>query len=139
MIQLPISLKTLLYFCEEISTEELNIDKQSMVIAIAHFSKDSPMLYNFGNPFFYVIRKDETVKQIKKRLRERFNISKEDMDKWKAAIVSYTRPDYLKDSEVVAKKIESNDYLGFEHTDTGGRSSSNSLYRRTEKAISIKG
>ncbi len=145
---------------EEIPKEELSIDDNHKRIHVAHFHKD----YNIGkillfghrrnvlvldvtfffiivqphgNPFFLVIQKDEPLSRIKQRLMFRLGVTEDDIAKWRFAIVSFGRPEYLLDTDVVGKHDFSNtDYLGLEHPDTSSRSQ----YRHpVEKPIKIFG
>ncbi|KAM0846886.1 hypothetical protein ACQ4PT_055394 [Festuca glaucescens] len=82
---------------------------------------------NFGEPFFMVIREDETLSSIKERLQKKLKVSDEDFSKWKFAYISLGRPDYFEDSDTVATRFQRNmygaweQYLGLEHPDTAPR------------------
>jgi len=59
------------------------------------------------------------------------------MSKWRFAIVSFGRPDYLNDQDVVGKhEFSSTDYFGLEHPDT---SQKQSRPHHVEKPIIIHG
>jgi hypothetical protein len=105
------------------------------------------------------------VKSVKKRIREKLEMSKEDFAKCKLAIISYNKSTYLKDGKqrlsstnqfdcfiVIGENLQAgmfqeNDYLGLEHPagSVANHSASNPALaalhastRRAEKAITIK-
>ncbi|WVZ61991.1 hypothetical protein U9M48_011793 [Paspalum notatum var. saurae] len=79
---------------------------------------------NFGEPFFRVIREDETLSSIKERIQKKLKGPNDDFSKWKFACISLGRPDYFEDSDTVAIKFQRNmygaweQYLGLQHPDT---------------------
>ncbi|EMS55547.1 hypothetical protein TRIUR3_30191 [Triticum urartu] len=82
---------------------------------------------NFGEPFFMVIREDQTLSSIKECLQKKLKVSDEDFSKWKFAYISLGCPDYFEDSDTVATRFQINmygaweQYLGLEHPDTAPR------------------
>ncbi|XP_042437838.1 ubiquitin C-terminal hydrolase 13-like isoform X3 [Zingiber officinale] len=113
---------------EEIPEEEKNLGPQDRLIHVYHFMKDSiqnQMIQNFGEPFFMVIREDETLAEVKVRIQKKLQILDEEFSKWKFAFVSTGRPDYLHDSDLISVCFQRRDvygaweqYLGLEHSDT---------------------
>lgn len=63
-------------------------------------------------------------------------VSEEEINKWRFAIVSFGRPEYLTDTDLLGKHEYTNtDYLGLEHPDTVTR-----VHRHVaEKPIKIFG
>ncbi|GKE92308.1 ubiquitin carboxyl-terminal hydrolase 13, partial [Tanacetum coccineum] len=79
---------------------------------------------NFGDPFIFVIRDDETLAEIRLRIQKKLQVPDEEFSKWKFAFVSLGNPRYLQDSDVVFTRFENSDvygaweeYLGLEHLD----------------------
>ncbi|CAM0905418.1 unnamed protein product [Alopecurus aequalis] len=115
---------------EEVPEEEKNLGPFDRLIHVYHFTKDTQnqtQVQNFGEPFFMVIREDETLSSIKERLQKKLKVSDEDFSKWKFAYISLGRPDYFEDSDTVATRFQRNmygaweQYLGLEHPDTAPR------------------
>ncbi|XP_074565109.1 ubiquitin C-terminal hydrolase 13-like [Curcuma longa] len=112
---------------EEIPEEEKNLGPQDRLIHVYHFMKDpnqNQMIQNFGEPFFMVIREDETLAEVKVRIQKKLQILDEEFSKWKFAFVSAGRPDYLQDSDIISVCFQRRDvygaweqYLGLEHSD----------------------
>ncbi|KAG2631787.1 hypothetical protein PVAP13_2NG047900 [Panicum virgatum] len=103
---------------EEVPEEEKNLGP---------FDRLIHQVQNFGEPFFMVIREDETLSSIKERIQKKLKVPDEDFSKWKFAYISLGRPDYFEDSDIVATKFQRNmygaweQYLGLEHPDTAPR------------------
>jgi ubiquitin carboxyl-terminal hydrolase 7 len=115
---------------EEVPEEEKNLGPFDRLIHVYHFTKDTQnqtQVQNFGEPFFMVIREDETLSSIKERIQKKLKVPDEDFSKWKFAYISLGRPDYFEDSDIVATKFQRNmygaweQYLGLEHPDTAPR------------------
>ncbi|NP_001346281.1 Ubiquitin carboxyl-terminal hydrolase 12 [Zea mays] len=115
---------------EEVPDEEKNLGPFDRLIHVYHFTKDTQnqtQVQNFGEPFFMVIREDETLSSIKERIQRKLKVPDEDFSKWKFAYISLGRPDYFEDSDTVALKFQRNmygaweQYLGLEHPDTAPR------------------
>jgi len=122
---------------EEIPKEELVVDEGDKKIVVGHFHRELNAVAPHGNPFFVIVKRDETVEHLKERIQRRLAVPDEEFSKWKCAIVSFGRPEYLQDSEVLAKhEFTTTDYLGLEHADTTPRQQ----YRpHFEKPIKIYG
>ncbi|GKA78706.1 ubiquitin carboxyl-terminal hydrolase 13 [Tanacetum coccineum] len=113
---------------EEIPEEQKELGPQHRLIHVYHFTKE---LYegewqvdNFGDPFIFVIRDDETLAEIRLRIQKKLQVPDEEFSKWKFAFVSLGNPRYLQDSDVVFTRFENSDvygaweeYLGLEHLD----------------------
>ncbi|XP_062188421.1 ubiquitin C-terminal hydrolase 13-like isoform X2 [Phragmites australis] len=115
---------------EEVPEEEKNLGPFDRLIHVYHFTKDTQnqtQVQNFGEPFFMVIREDETLSSIKERIQKKLKVPDEDFSKWKFAYISLGRPDYFEDSDTVATRFQRNmygaweQYLGLEHPDTAPR------------------
>ncbi|GJU62002.1 ubiquitin carboxyl-terminal hydrolase 12-like protein isoform X2 [Tanacetum coccineum] len=110
---------------EEIPAEGKDLGPQDRLISVYHFTKDaSQNQVNFGEPFIFVIRGDETLAEIKLRIQKILHVPNEEFSKWKIAFVSFGGPRYLQDSDVVSTCFEKRDvyaaweqYLGLEHSD----------------------
>ena len=91
------------------------------------------------------MRENETMSQVKERIKAKLNVPEEEFLKWKVAFVSMSRPEYLKDDDIVISRFMRRDsygpwehYLGLEHEDKNQKSRSknqNSYY--ADKAIKI--
>ncbi|XP_040381748.1 ubiquitin C-terminal hydrolase 12-like isoform X2 [Oryza brachyantha] len=119
---------------EEVPEEEKNLGPFDRLIHVYHFTKDTQnqtQVQNFGEPFFMVIREDETLSSIKERIQKKLKVPDEDFSKWKFAYISLGRPDYFEDSDTVASRFQRNmygaweQYLGLEHPDTAPRKTHN--------------
>jgi len=128
---------------EEIPQEEFAPSPEDLsqrIIQVSHFIRDAYMgqtVSNHGNPFLLLIHRGETLRQIKERILKRLGLTEEETSKWKWALVSFGRPEYLQDDDIIlSRDMMSNDYLGMEHPDTTARSH----YRHIpEKPIKIYG
>jgi ubiquitin carboxyl-terminal hydrolase 7 len=80
----------------------------------------------FGEPFFFLIRDGEALADIKVRIQKRLQIPDEQFLKWKFACVTYSRTEYIQDSDVVLSRFQKQKpvygpwehHLGLEHTAT---------------------
>ncbi|GKC81753.1 ubiquitin carboxyl-terminal hydrolase 12-like protein, partial [Tanacetum coccineum] len=79
---------------------------------------------NFGEPFIFVIRDDETLAEIRLRIQKKLQVPDEEFSKWKFAFVSLGNPRYLQDSDIVFTRFKKigvysawEEYLGLEHLD----------------------
>ncbi|WOL20666.1 ubiquitin carboxyl-terminal hydrolase 12 isoform X9 [Canna indica] len=134
---------------EEIPEEEKNLDSHDHLIHVYHFMKDpnqNQMIQNFGEPFLLVIHEDETLAEVKVRIQNKLQVPDEEFSKWKFAILSMGRPEYLMDSEIVSNRFQKKDvygvweqYLGLEHLDTAPKRvyTSNKNRNTFEKPVKI--
>ena len=121
---------------EVISEEERNMSPNDKLVHVYHFTTrdnghTTPM-QNFGNPFFFVLHEGETLVQVKERIKAKLNVSDEEFAKWKVAFCSMSRPEYLKDEDIVIQRFMRRDsygpwehYLGLDHEDKNPKSRSN--------------
>ncbi|KAM1263158.1 hypothetical protein PS2_027967 [Malus domestica] len=133
---------------EEIPEEEKNFGPHDRLIHVYHFMKDTAQnqVQNFGEPFFLVIREDETLAEVKVRVQKKLQVPDEEYSKWNFAFLSMGRPEYLQDDDIVASRFQRRDvygaweqYLGLEHTDHAPkRSHTTNQNRHTfEKPVKI--
>ncbi|XP_062004566.1 ubiquitin C-terminal hydrolase 12-like [Rosa rugosa] len=119
---------------EEIPEEEKNLGLHDRLIHVYHFTKETAQnqmqVQNFGEPFFLVIHEGETLAEVKARIQKKLQVPDEEFAKWKFALLSLGRPEYLQDSDVVSSRIQTSDvygaweqYLGLEHADTAPKRS----------------
>ncbi|GJN10199.1 hypothetical protein PR202_ga28273 [Eleusine coracana subsp. coracana] len=69
---------------EEVPEEEKNLGPFDRLIHVYHFTKDTQnqtQVQNFGEPFFMVIREDETLSSIKERIQKKLKVPDEDFSK----------------------------------------------------------
>ncbi|KAH0981206.1 hypothetical protein GBA52_008383 [Prunus armeniaca] len=105
---------------EEIPEEEKNFGPHDRLIHVYHFMKDTAQnqVQNFGEPFFLVIREDETLAEVKVRVQKKLQVPDEEYSKWKFAFLSMGRPEYLQDDDIRRDVYGAwEQYLGLEHTD----------------------
>ncbi|KAL5702539.1 ubiquitinyl hydrolase 1 [Ranunculus cassubicifolius] len=111
---------------EEILEEENNLGRNDRLIQVCHFAKNpSPymQIQRFGVPFMFGIYQGETLKEIRGRIQKKLNVEDEEFSKWRLALVSLNRAQYLEDSDVLSSCLENDSfgawgrYLGLEHSD----------------------
>nr|XP_017226940.1 PREDICTED: ubiquitin carboxyl-terminal hydrolase 13-like isoform X2 [Daucus carota subsp. sativus] len=73
---------------------------------------DALQAQNFGEPFSLVICEGETLAGVKMRIQKKLQVSDEEFLKWKFALLSLGRPDYLLDSDVVSSRFQRRDVYG---------------------------
>ncbi|XP_068493814.1 ubiquitin C-terminal hydrolase 13-like isoform X5 [Phaseolus vulgaris] len=134
---------------EEIPEEEKNLGPHHRLIHVYHFLKDTnqnQQVQNFGHPFFLVIHEGETLAEVKLRIQSKLQVPDEEFSKWRFAFLSFGRPEYLQDSDIVSTRFQRRDiygaweqYLGLEHTDnTPKRSNAANQNRHPyEKPVTI--
>ncbi|KAL3835481.1 hypothetical protein ACJIZ3_010217 [Penstemon smallii] len=120
---------------EEIPEEEKNLRPNERMIHVYHFTQDNAQNQeNFGEPFLLVIHEVETLADVKLQIQKKLQVLDEEFSKWKFAIFSLGRPEYLEDTEVVSSRFQRRNLygawnMGLEHSDTSKRASTN----RSEK------
>lgn len=134
---------------EEIPEEEKDLGSQDRLIHVYHFMRDpsqNQIVQNFGEPFFLVIKEDETLVSVKERIQKKLEVPEEEFSKWKFAFVSLGRPEYFSENDVVGSRFQKKEtygaweyYLGLEHADTSPRKShqANQTRHTFEKAVKI--
>ena len=114
---------------EEIPPEEANAGPEDKLVHVRHFYRDARMnmTHNFGDPFLLMLGADETTASVRNRVQAKLQITDEEIAKWKLAVVSFGRVEYLEDNEIVKQRFRKHDnygnwddYLGLEHTQTPG-------------------
>ncbi|KAG5151627.1 hypothetical protein JHK84_028099 [Glycine max] len=116
-----------------IPEEEKNLGSHDRLIHVYHFLKDTTQnqqVQNFGHPFLLVIREGETLAEVKLRIQKKLQVPDEEFSKWKFAFLSFGRPEYLQDSDIVSTRFQRRDiygaweqYLGLEHIDSASKRS----------------
>ncbi|CAK9266793.1 unnamed protein product [Sphagnum jensenii] len=134
---------------EEIPDEEKELGPQERLIHVYHFTRDASqnhMVQNFGEPFFLVMRDNETLGEVKERIQKKLQVPDEEFAKWKFAFLSLGCPEYLQDGDIVASRFQKRDtygawehYLGLEHADTAPKRShaANQNRHTFEKPVKI--
>ncbi|CAJ1967995.1 unnamed protein product [Sphenostylis stenocarpa] len=117
-----------------IPEEEKNLGPHHRLIHVYHFLRDTAQkqqVQNFGHPFFLVIHESETLAEVKLRIQRKLQVPDEEFSKWRFAFLSFGRPEYLEDSDIVYTRFQRRDiygaweqYLGLEHTDNAPKRSS---------------
>mmetsp|Transcript_41401 Transcript_41401/g.100498 ORF Transcript_41401/g.100498 Transcript_41401/m.100498 type:complete len:1169 (+) Transcript_41401:70-3576(+) len=110
---------------EEIPMDELNAGPDDKLIHVRHFYRDPRMnmTQNFGDPFLLMLGANETLSSVRSRIQTKLSLSDDEFAKWKIALVSFGRVEYLEDdNEVVKARFRKqdnygnwDDYLGLEH------------------------
>jgi hypothetical protein len=62
-------------------------------------------IHSFGDPFCIKVSESDTVGMIKPRIQAKLGISDEEFAKWKLAMCSASRPDYLTDDVVIGERL----------------------------------
>mmetsp|Transcript_18165 Transcript_18165/g.59352 ORF Transcript_18165/g.59352 Transcript_18165/m.59352 type:complete len:1097 (+) Transcript_18165:86-3376(+) len=135
---------------EEVPAEERNLLSNEKLIHVAHFFRDAAsttLLTNFGEPFYIKIRDDETLAEIKVRIRAKLGVEPEEFAKWKFAGCSTIKAEPIADNDVVVRTFNSlrlsftswEHYLGLEHPNTNPKRNTNRGYKRFggERGIKI--
>ena len=106
------------------------------------------MTHNFGDPFLLAIGPAETLASVRARIQAKLSLSDDELAKWKLAVVSFGRVEYLTDdNELLRPRFRKNDtfgnwddYLGLEHAQTPGANRKKHLSRHTyDKPVKIYG
>ncbi|KAE9447937.1 hypothetical protein C3L33_20150, partial [Rhododendron williamsianum] len=99
---------------------------------------------NFGEPFLFVVHEGETLAEVKVRIQKKLQVPDEEFSKWKFALLSLGRPEYLLDSDIVSNRFHVlrggvygawDLYLGLDHSDTARKRSNtgNQLFESVSK------
>ncbi|KAM3374314.1 ubiquitin C-terminal hydrolase 13 [Capsicum galapagoense] len=113
---------------EEIPEEEKNLGPHDCLIHVYHFNKEASQsqmqIQHFGEPFLLVIRVNETLAEVKVRVKKKLQVPDEEFAKWKFAFVSLNCLEYLEDLEILSSRLQRRgvshaweQYLGLEHAD----------------------
>ena len=134
---------------EEMDGREMRAGQEDKLIHVRHFYRDTRMnmTQNFGDPFLLLIAPDEPLSSIRARIQAKLSISTEELAKWKIAVVSFGRVEYLEDdAEPVRPRFRKHDnygswddYLGLEHQQVPGSGRKKHAVRSYDKPIKIHG
>ncbi|XP_073142802.1 ubiquitin C-terminal hydrolase 13-like isoform X2 [Henckelia pumila] len=111
---------------EEICEEEKSLGPLDCMIRVYHFeaveTEKQMKIQNFGVPFFMVIHENEVLSHVKIRIQKKLNVPDDEFSKWRFAVVSDGRVEYLQDSEILFSSFQNSGsniscerYLGLEH------------------------
>nr|KYP73629.1 Ubiquitin carboxyl-terminal hydrolase 13 [Cajanus cajan] len=137
------------FFLLQIPEEEKNLGPHDRLIHVYHFLKDNTenqQVQNFGHPFLLAIHEGETLAEVKLRIQKKLQVPDDEFSKWNFAFVSFGRPEYLQDIDIVSTRFQRRDvygaweqYLGLEHTDNTPRRSfaANQNRHAYEKPVKI--
>ncbi|ONM37531.1 Ubiquitin carboxyl-terminal hydrolase 13 [Zea mays] len=110
-------------YIEEVPEDEKNAGPHDRLVHVYHFEYNHHIQY-FGEPFFFLIRDGEALSDMKVRIQKRLQVPDEQFLKWKFAHVTFSKPEYLQDSDIVMNRFHRPVYggweqhLGLEHTAT---------------------
>lgn len=135
---------------EHIAPEEYHSGPNDKLIHVRHIYRDTRMnmTHNFGDPFLLLIAPEETLASVRSRIQAKLSLSDEELSKWKIAVVSFGRVEYLEDdNEVVRPRFRKHDnygnwddYLGLEHQQVPGTARKKHLARPTfDRPVKIYG
>ena len=133
---------------EEIPPEEANAGPEDKLVHVRHFYRDARMnmTHNFGDPFLLMLGADETTASVRNRVQAKLQITDEEIAKWKLAVVSFGRVEYLEDNEIVKQRFRKHDnygnwddYLGLEHAQTPSSKRSKAARAGHDKPVKIYG
>lgn len=114
---------------EETAPEEESAGPEDKLVHARHFYRDTRMnmTHNFGDPFLLLLGAEETTVSVRTRVQAKLGLSDEEIAKWRLAVVSFGRVEYLEDHEVVKQRFRKHDnygnwddYLGLEHAQVPG-------------------
>ncbi|XP_034946469.1 ubiquitin carboxyl-terminal hydrolase 7 isoform X3 [Chelonus insularis] len=83
------------YRIEEIPKDEVNLAEDEMLVPVAHFHKD--VFSPFGIPFMFKIKHGEPFTKVKDRLLKKLGVQEKEFEKFKFAIVSMGKPQFITD------------------------------------------
>jgi ubiquitin carboxyl-terminal hydrolase 7 len=114
---------------EELAPEEAAMGPDDKLVHVRHFYRETRMnmTHNFGDPFLVMIGAEETLASVRGRIQTKLCVPDEEIAKWKLAVVSFGRVEYLEDEDVVRSRFRKHDnygnwddYLGLEHPQVPG-------------------
>ena len=114
---------------EEMAPEELSMGPDDKLVHVRHFYRETRMnmTHNFGDPFLVVIGAQETLASVRTRIQMQLGVSEEEIAKWKLAVVSFGRVEYLEEDDIVRSRFRKHDnygnwddYFGLEHPQVSG-------------------
>lgn len=85
------------YRIEEIPKEEACLQDDEMLVPCAHYHKE--VFSTFGTPFYVKIKHGEPFNRVKERIQKKISVPEKEWEKYKFAIVSIGRPQYVTDEE----------------------------------------
>jgi len=114
---------------EEMAPEELSMGPDDKLVHVRHFFRETRMnmTHNFGDPFLVMIGAQETLASVRTRIQMQLGVSQEEIAKWKLAVVSFGRVEYLEEDDIVRSRFRKHDnygnwddYFGLEHPQVSG-------------------
>jgi len=114
---------------EEMAPEELSMGPDDKLVHVRHFFRETRMnmTHNFGDPFLVMIGAQETLASVRTRIQMQLGVSQEEITKWKLAVVSFGRVEYLEEHDIVRSRFRKHDnygnwddYFGLEHPQVSG-------------------
>ena len=135
---------------EEVAAEELRGGADDKLIHVRHFYREQRMnmTHNFGDPFLLTIGADESTASVRARIQAKLGVTADEIAKWKFAVVSFGRVEYLEDDEIVRTRFRKqdgqgyanwDDYLGLEHAQVQGGRKKAAIKSHYDKPIKING
>jgi len=128
--------------------EELTAGPEDKLVHVRHFFRDARMnmTHNFGDPFLLLLGANETTQSVRARLQAKLGLTDEEFAKWKLAVVSFGRVEYLEEEEIVKQRFRKqdnygnwDDYLGLEHAQAQGRKKHAARTGYVDKPVKIYG
>eukprot|EP01117_Protostelium_nocturnum_P017448 TRINITY_DN7100_c0_g1_i1.p1 TRINITY_DN7100_c0_g1~~TRINITY_DN7100_c0_g1_i1.p1 ORF type:complete len:1026 (+),score=345.63 TRINITY_DN7100_c0_g1_i1:86-3163(+) len=98
------------------TNEEENMDPSlQCIIQVTHFNRVAPVYHYIGQPFRFVVSKDEKMLSIKNRLQQKLGCSKQEFDSFNTVAITYGKPTFpLLNDDVIGDKLPFT-LLGIEH------------------------
>lgn len=128
---------------EEIPQEETQKEHGDRIVQVQHFCREHMSIRLFGAPFFILVKANDTLLDVKKRIQNKLQIKDEEFKTYKfATLLNMQKHDYIEENENVIeslKKVEAyrlEAALGMEHKDPQPRPHVTRWY---DKPIVIKG
>eukprot|EP00794_Sanderia_malayensis_P008888 gene8888-9838_t len=102
------------YRLEPLSDEDLSPQKDSVMVHVAHYSKE---VYNtFGVPFIFSLKDGEKLGSVRKRIREKLDMDEKEFEKIKLSRVIMGKADYFPedddDQQISSKYFQSTSTAG---------------------------
>lgn len=85
------------YRIEEVPRDEANITEDELLVPCAHFQKE--IFSTFGIPFYIKVKHGEPFVRVKERIQKKISIPEKEWEKYKFAIVTTGRPQYIAEAE----------------------------------------
>eukprot|EP00743_Colponemidia_sp_Colp-15_P009785 GILK01010717.1.p1 GENE.GILK01010717.1~~GILK01010717.1.p1 ORF type:complete len:1303 (+),score=261.81 GILK01010717.1:216-4124(+) len=109
---------------EFVSRDEADVAPEKL-IAFVHVPKVSAYPSPFGDPFVMAVPVDQTVAELRERIREKLKLSKEEIARWKIGSFLYSKAAALAEDDKIWEKLTVPSYylpqVALEHSDPSNK------------------